>query len=78
MKKVIISLLIVLVLIVGTFLITYKLIPYTQKDVDRVVKIYLKKVDATPLDYFRLDMNKDNKITLLDGAMIVKKINNEE
>lgn len=77
MKKIIISILIVLALIISTFLITYKLIPYSLKDADRVCDIVLEKVKPTPLDYLRLDMNHDKEITMLDALLIAKKVYGE-
>ena len=77
MKKIIISILIVLVLTVSTFLITYKLIPYSLKDADRVCDIVLEKVKPTLLDYLRLDMNHDKEITMLDALLIAKKVYGE-
>lgn len=77
MKKVIISILIVLVLISATTIITYKLIPYSLSDADRVCDIVLEKVKPTPLDYLRLDMNHDKEITILDALLIAKKVYGE-
>ena len=78
MKKIIISILIVLVLITSTTIITYKLIPYSFDDADRVCDIVLEKVKPTSLDYLRLDMNHDKKINMLDALLIVKKVIGEE
>lgn len=77
MKKIIISILIVLIIITGTFIITYKLIPYSLSDADRVCDIVLEKVKPTPLDYLRLDMNHDKEITMLDALLIAKKVYGE-
>ena len=78
MKKIIISILIVLVLITSTTIITYKLIPYSFDDADRVKKIVLGNIKPTPLDYIRLDINHDRKINMLDALLIVKKVIGEK
>ena len=77
MKKIIISIFVVLVLIASTFIITYKLIPYSFKDADRVCDIVLERTKPTPLDYLRLDMNHDKEITMLDALLIAKKVYGE-
>ena len=78
MKKIIISIVLVLILIISTFIITYKLIPYSFDDADRVCDIVLEKVKPTPLDYLRLDINKDHEINMLDALLIAKKVNGNE
>lgn len=73
MKKILYVMLCLLIAI-ATFLITYKLIPYSQKDVDRVLNITLGYEKANCLDYYRLDVNKDGEIDLYDGVLILNKM----
>lgn len=72
--RVIVAILIVII----TFLLTYKFIPYSQKDADRVLDIDLGIKKANWLDYYRLDMDNSGEIDLYDGVLILKKIKKEE
>ena len=49
--------------------------PYTQKDADRVVDIYLGKTKANIIDKIRLDMDNNHKITLYDSYKIIESVN---
>ena len=49
--------------------------PYTQKDADRVVDIYLGKTKVNIIDKIRLDMDNNHKITLYDSYKIVESVN---
>ena len=73
MKKILYVILIVAVILV-VLLITYKLTPYNEKDVDRVLDINLGNKKANLLDYWRLDVNHDKVIDLYDGILILNKI----
>ena len=48
--------------------------PYNYGDVYKTLDIYLEKEKPTKYDYYRLDVNKDGSITLLDGVMIINEI----
>jgi signal transduction histidine kinase len=72
--KNILRVIVAILIVVITFLITYKLIPYSQKDINRIQDIYLGRKKATLLDYLRLDVNNDKVIDIFDGAIIVKNI----
>lgn len=71
-KKLNLVLIITNVILILFIIIVYK--PYTQKDYDKVVDIYLEKVKPSMIDYFRLDMDNNNKITLYDSYKIIQKI----
>ena len=73
MKKLLIVLIPVIILlgIVGYI----KLKPYTIKDRERLMNIYLEEKKANIFDYMRLDMDKDHTFTLYDVVLVQKKIN---
>ena len=73
MKKILYTALIVIAILL-ILLITYKLTPYNEKDVDRVLDIDLGNKKANLLDYWRLDINHDRAIDLYDGILILNKI----
>ena len=73
MKKIIFIIVCILILLL-LFLTIYKLIPYTQKDLNRILDIYLEKTKPNMLDYYRLDMDKDGVIDVYDGALAFKKV----
>lgn len=70
--KNILRIIVAILIVVITFLLTYKLMPYSQKDLKRIQDIYLGKKEATLLDYLRLDVNNDKVIDIFDGTIIVK------
>jgi hypothetical protein len=71
--RVIVAILIVII----TFLITYKLIPYSRKDLKRVLNIDAGITKPNWLDYYRLDIDNSGEIDLYDGVIIIKKLDNE-
>lgn len=73
MKKILYTFLIIIAILI-ILLITYKLTPYNEKDVDRVLDIDLGNKKANLLDYYRLDINHDKVIDLYDGVLILNKI----
>lgn len=52
-----------------------KLRPYTTRDRDRLMSIYLEEKKANVFDYMRLDMNKDHTFSLYDVVLVQQKIN---
>ena len=77
MKKLIIGGLIVLCGI-STVVVVCRVRKYTSKDTNRIINILLEKNKANLVDYIRLDMNHDFKITLYDLVLIQEKIIEEE
>lgn len=73
MKKILIILIPIIILIgIISFI---KLKPYTIKDRERLMSIYLEEKNPNLIDYIRLDMNKDYKFTLYDIVLVQQKIN---
>ena len=73
MKKILIIIAIVLIAIT-IWVIRIKTKPYTEKDTQRVLDIYLEKTKPNLEDFIRLDMNHDLKFTLSDAVAIQKKV----
>ncbi len=73
MKKILIILIPIIILIgIISFI---KLKPYTIKDRERLMSIYLEEKKANIFDYMRLDMDKDHTFTLYDVVLVQQKIN---
>lgn len=64
-----------IILITTITMLTLINAPYTQKDADRVVDIYLGKTKANIIDKIRLDMDNNHRITLYDSYKIVESVN---
>ena len=47
---------------------------YTQKDIDRVVDIFLEKVEPTKQDYKRYDLDNNGELTLYDLVLVCKRV----
>lgn len=77
MKKILL-IIIALLTITATTLTIIKVRDYTQKDVDRVLDIYLENKKANIIDYIRLDLNHDYKISLVDVMLVNKKVLDNE
>ena len=78
MKKILLLILNGILFFTNIVLITLLVLiskPYTQKDADRVVDIYLGKTKANIIDKIRLDMDNNHKITLYDSYKIVESVN---
>lgn len=73
MKKILIILIPIIILIGVVSFIKFK--PYTIKDRERLMKIYLEETKPNVIDYIRLDMDKDHTFTLYDVVLVQKKIN---
>ena len=73
MKKVLIIISIILIAIT-IWVVRIKTRPYTEKDTQRALDIYLGKKKANIEDFIRLDMNHDFKIKLNDAVAIQKKV----
>ena len=73
MKKILIIVAIVLIAIT-IWVVRIKTKPYTEKDTQKALDIYLEKTKPTLKDYIRLDMNHDFKIKLNDAIAIQQKV----
>ena len=73
MKKVLIVLIIILIAIT-IWVVRVKTKPYTEKDTQRVLDIYLGKKKVNLKDFIRLDMNHDLKFKLNDAVAVQKKV----
>ena len=66
---------IITLIIMAIVLLVIKERKYTQKDVDRVLDIYLENKKANIIDYMRLDMDHNYKIDLVDVMMVNNEVN---
>ena len=73
MKKVIIGGFIIMIAF-SVFVVGCRVRKYTNKDEARIINILLEKNKANLVDYIRLDMNHDLKITLYDLILVQGKI----
>ena len=73
MKKVIIGGFIIMIAF-SVFIVGCRTRKYTNKDEERIINILLEKTKANLVDYIRLDMNHDLKITLYDLILVQEKI----